>query len=91
MATYIGRRLLTASTIEGTASSKRGRRRSGRIHSLMIGLEKDGCLSITVLRRGFRIGDLLFALPWGAHDLSGGDFFILNVPQERLEQGGRIR
>ncbi|WHZ13677.1 MAG: antigen [Nitrospira sp.] len=88
MALKTGRRLLSASTIEGTPVQNQAGEDLGEINELMIDLEK-GRIAYAVLSFGgfFGLGDKLFALPWEALAISaGGDFFILNVPRERLEQ-----
>ncbi len=88
MALKTGRRLLSASTIEGTPVQNQAGEDLGEINELMIDLEK-GRIAYAVLSFGgfLGLGDKLFALPWEALAISaGGDFFILNVPRERLEQ-----
>lgn len=88
MALKTGRRLLSASMIEGTPVQNQAGEDLGEINELMIDLEK-GRIAYAVLSFGgfLRLGDKLFALPWEALAISaGGDFFILNVPRERLEQ-----
>ncbi|HMZ54579.1 MAG TPA: PRC-barrel domain-containing protein [Nitrospira sp.] len=89
MAIHTGRRLLSASTIEGLPVHNQAGEDLGEIHALMIDLE-NGRIAYAVLSFGgfLGLGDKLFALPWEALTLSaGGDFFILNVARERLEQG----
>lgn len=88
MALKTGRRLLSASTIEGTPVQNQAGEDLGELNELMIDLEK-GRIAYAVLSFGgfLGLGDKLFALPWEALAISaGGDFFILNVPRERLEQ-----
>ena len=88
MALHTGRRLLAASTIEGTPVQNQAGEDLGEINELMIDLEK-GRIAYAVLSFGgfLGLGDKLFALPWEALTMSaGGDFFILNVSRERLEQ-----
>lgn len=88
MALKTGRRLLSASTIEGTPVQNQAGEDLGEINELMIDLEK-GRIAYAVLSFGgfLGLGDKLFALPWEALAISaGGDFFILNVSRERLEQ-----
>ena len=88
MALHTGRRLLAASTIEGTPVQNQAGEDLGEINELMIDLEK-GRIAYAVLSFGgfLGLGDKLFALPWEALTMSaGGDFFILNVARERLEQ-----
>lgn len=88
MAIHTGRRLLSASTIEGMPVQNQAGEDLGEIHSLMIDLE-NGRIAYAVLSFGgfLGLGDKLFALPWEALTLSaGGDLFILNVPRERLER-----
>lgn len=88
MALKTGRRLLSASTIEGTPVQNQAGEDLGEINELMIDLEK-GRIAYAVLSFGgfLGLGDKLFVLPWEALAISaGGDFFILNVPRERLEQ-----
>mgnify|MGYP003411407212 FL=1 len=88
MALHTGRRLLAASTIEGTPVQNQAGEDLGEINELMIDLEK-GRIAYAVLSFGgfLGLGDKLFALPWEAFTMSaGGDFFILNVARERLEQ-----
>ena len=88
LALHTGRRLLAASTIEGTPVQNQAGEDLGEINELMIDLEK-GRIAYAVLSFGgfLGLGDKLFALPWEALTMSaGGDFFILNVSRERLEQ-----
>lgn len=88
MALKTGRRLLSATTIEGTPVQNQAGEDLGEINELMIDLEK-GRIAYAVLSFGgfLGLGGKLFALPWEALAISaGGDFFILNVPRERLEQ-----
>ena len=88
MTIHTGRRLLSASAIEGMPVQNQAGEDLGEIHSLMIDLE-NGRIAYAVLSFGgfLGLGDKLFALPWEALTLSaGGEFFILNVARERLEQ-----
>ena len=81
MAINIGRQLLPASTIEGTAVQNAAGEDLGEINELMIDLEK-GRIAYAVLSFGgfLGLGDKLFALPWEALNISPeGDVFILNV------------
>lgn len=87
MAIHIGRQLLPASTIEGTAVQNAAGEDLGEINELMIDLEK-GRIAYAVLSFGgfLGMGDKLFALPWEALNIGpDGDVFILNVPREKLD------
>lgn len=87
MATKIGRQLLPASTIEGTAVQNAAGEDLGEINELMIDLEK-GRIAYAVLSFGgfLGMGDKLFALPWESLNIGPeGDVFILNVPREKLD------
>jgi sporulation protein YlmC with PRC-barrel domain len=87
MAINIGRQLLPASTIEGTAVQNAAGEDLGEINELMIDLEK-GRIAYAVLSFGgfLGLGDKLFALPWEALNISPeGDVFILNVPRAKLD------
>jgi len=87
MATHIGRQLLPASTIEGTAVQNAAGEDLGEINELMIDLEK-GRIAYAVLSFGgfLGMGDKLFALPWEVLTIGPeGDVFILNVPREKLD------
>jgi Uncharacterized conserved protein len=88
MTTKMGRRMLAASTIEGTGVQNEAGEDLGEINELMIDLEK-GRIAYAVLSFGgfLGMGDKLFALPWEVLSISpSGDVFILNVPREKLEQ-----
>ena len=67
MATNIGRQLLPASSIEGTAVQNAAGEDLGEINELMIDMEK-GRIAYAVLSFGgfLGMGDKLFALPWEA-------------------------
>ena len=87
MAINIGRQLLPASTIEGTAVQNAAGEDLGEINELMIDLEK-GRIAYAVLSFGgfLGLGDKLYALPWEALNISPeGDVFILNVPRAKLD------
>ena len=87
MATHIGRRLLTASTIEGTAVQNAAGEDLGEIHSLMIDLEK-GRIAYAVLSFGgfFGLGDEYVAVPWEALTLGDTkEYFVLNMKKEHLK------
>ncbi len=88
MSIHTSRRLLSASTIEGMPVQNQSGEDLGEIHALMIDLE-GGRIAYAVLSFGgfLGLGDKLFALPWGALTISAdGEFFILNVSREQLEQ-----
>ena len=74
MATHIGRRLLTTSTIRHRGSKRR--RRIGRIHSLAIDLPKRTDCPMPYCPFGgfFRLGTRVVFCRGGAHDLPGRRF-----------------
>ncbi len=87
MTTHVGRQLLPASTIEGTAVQNAAGEDLGEINELMIDLDK-GRIAYAVLSFGgfLGLGDKLFAIPWEALNIGPeGDVFILNVPREKLD------
>jgi sporulation protein YlmC with PRC-barrel domain len=83
MALHTGRRLLAASTIEGTPVQNQAGEDLGEINELMIDLEK-GRIAYAVLSFGgfLGLGDKLFARPC---DVRGGRFLHFERVQ-RLEQ-----
>lgn len=77
MALKTGRRLLSASTIEGTPVQNQAGEDLGEINELMIDLEK-GRIAYAVLSFGgfLGLGDKLFALPLGGAGDIGGRRFL---------------
>ena len=83
-----GPRLMGADTLIGNDVRNHKEEDLGDIKEIMLDVP-NGRIAYAVLSFGgfLGLGDKLFALPWGALTISaGGDFFILNVPRERLEQ-----
>jgi hypothetical protein len=92
MALHTGRRLLAASTIEGTPVQNQAGEDLGEINELMIDLEK-GRIAYAVLSFGgfLGLGDKLFALPLGGpDDVRGGRFLHFERVQGTAGTGRRV-